>query len=111
MFGKTALRGGSNIMPEEPKTEVEAQQPMPSTMTKTVTTTLDDKPAQDSTIWGVSVRAWLVIMLVFTLCLSTLLNPLFGYLITGDLFIEIKEPFYSAVTISLGYFFGQSVKK
>lgn len=66
---------------------------------------------KDSAIWGVSVRAWLVVMLVSTLCLVTLMNPVLSYLITGDIVIEIKEPFYSAVTISLGYFFGQSGKK
>ena len=77
---------------------------------QTVTTTTEESKAKDSNIFGVSVRAWLVIMLVGTLCLCTLMNPILSYLISGDIVIEIKEPFYSAVTISLGYFFGQSKK-
>lgn len=67
-------------------------------------------PKEDCTIFGVSVRAWLVVMLVGTLCVATLGNPILSYLITGDIMIEIHEPFYSAVVISLGYYFGQSKK-
>jgi hypothetical protein len=68
-------------------------------------------PAQDSLIFGVSIRAWIVVMLVFTLCVTVIMNPILGYLISGDLFFEVKEPFYSAVVISLGYYFGQNSKK
>lgn len=78
-------------------------------VTKTATTT--DEKSPDSSVFGVSVRGWIVITLVGTLCLMQLLNMILSYLVSGDIILEIKEPFYSAVTISIGYYFGQNTKK
>jgi hypothetical protein len=71
---------------------------------------LADASTQDSRIYGMSVRAFLVLILVVTLCLMQLANMFLSYLVSGEIVLDIKEPFYSAVTVSLGYYFGQNSK-
>lgn len=62
-------------------------------------------------MFGVSVRAWLVVMLVTCVCAMQLLGMIFGYLATGDLVIEIREPLYSLTIAGFSYYFGQSTRK
>lgn len=64
-------------------------------------------PKSESTIFGMSVRAIIVLMVVSTLCLLQLLLPILGYLVSGDMVIEIKEPYYSVVGMSVAFYFGQ----
>ena len=64
-------------------------------------------PKGESAICGISIRAILVIMVVATLCLLQLLIPVLGYLVDGSIVIEIKEPFYSVVGMSVAFYFGQ----
>lgn len=52
----------------------------------------------DSTLFGVSIRAWLAVMLIGTVC---------GLVSVGK---EIKEPLYSMATLALGFYFGQKGK-
>lgn len=52
----------------------------------------------DSMFFGVSVRAWLAIILVGTVC---------GLSCWGK---EVKEPLYSMATLALGFYFGQKGK-
>ena len=48
-----------------------------------------------SRIFGISVRAFIIVILTFTVCVMALMT------------MEIKEPLYSAFMIGLGYYFGQ----
>ncbi len=67
-------------------------------------------PPHDSQVGGVSVRAWLVMMLCGTVCLLAVLNPVLTYFATGDLVIEIREPLYSLSIAAASYYFGQTTK-
>lgn len=51
-----------------------------------------------STMFGVSIRAWLAVMLVSTVCaMAVMSNP-------------VDEPLYSLSIMSVGFYFGQKVK-
>lgn len=86
--------------------EIIAPTPTPEPSVPPVETT-----PSDSTIFGVSVRAWLVVMLVTCVCAMQLLGMVLGYLATGDLVIEIREPLYSLTIAGFSYYFGQSTRK
>jgi hypothetical protein len=73
----------------------------------------------DSAIFGVSVRAWLAVTLVSTVCVSHLVGA-FGVVIeavgTHDFskvaeFVKVNEPLYSLVGMALGFYLGQNQKK
>ena len=49
----------------------------------------------DSSLGGVSIRAWLAVILTLTVCLMSGLG------------IAVTEPLYSALLLTLGFFFGQ----
>lgn len=74
-------------------------------------TAIITRPDHDSRVGGVSVRAWLVMMLCGTVCFISIAVPVLGYLVTGDLVIEIKEPLYSLSIAAASYYFGQTTKK
>ena len=65
---------------------------------------------QDSRVGGVSVRAWLVMMLCGTVCLQSIAGQVLGYFITGEMVIEIREPLYSLSIAAASYYFGQMKK-
>jgi hypothetical protein len=75
-----------------------------------ITTRSTDVP-QDSRVGGVSVRAWLVMMLCGTVCVQSMAGQVLGYFLTGELIIEIKEPLYSLSIAAASYYFGQTMKK
>jgi hypothetical protein len=56
-------------------------------------------PQPDSTLMGVSVRAWLALILVCTVC------------ILSGMQIEVLEPLYSLSLIATGFYFGQKLSK
>ena len=64
----------------------------------TITTRATDQPPQDSQLVGVSVRAWLAILLTITVCVMALLT------------LKVEEPLYTLATIALGFYFGQKNK-
>ena len=59
----------------------------------------------ESSVGGVSVRAMLAFMLVFTVCLVSGFQAWAAYRSGQD--ITIGEPLYSATLVALGFFFGQ----
>lgn len=63
----------------------------------TVTATNVEPSPPDSSIYDVSVRAWLVVMIVATVC---------GMCAFGR---EVGEPLYTLVLISTSFYFGQKV--
>lgn len=52
-----------------------------------------------STIWGVSLRGWIALIVVLTVC------------VMSGLAIEIKEPLYTLAGLIVGFYFGQNQKK
>lgn len=50
---------------------------------------------QDSSILGVSVRAWLALILISTVCTMSIMGK------------EVFEPLYTLAGIALGYYMGQ----
>ena len=49
----------------------------------------------ESNFFGVSIRGWLVLLLVLTMCLMSFLGK------------EIKEPLQSSILLGMGFYFGQ----
>jgi uncharacterized RDD family membrane protein YckC len=75
-------------------------------------------PAEDetSTMFGVSIRAWLALLIVGTICAISVLHAyatvrlvLEGTLRPEDL--KIGEPLYSLGGMALGFYFGQKMVK
>lgn len=68
-------------------------------------------PVNGSAIGGVSVRAWLALMITFTVCGNWTANTIMislGYT-SGN--IVIPEPLYSVWVGVIGIYFGQQLKK
>lgn len=63
-----------------------------------ITTRTTDQAPNDSQLIGVSVRAWLAILLTITVCVMALLA------------LKVEEPLYTLATIALGFYFGQKNK-
>ena len=76
-----------------------------------ITTRTTDQTPQDSRVGGVSVRAWLVMMLCGTVCVQSIAGQVLGYFMTGEMVIEIREPLYSLSIAAASYYFGQTMKK
>lgn len=75
--------------------------------------------AHDSTVFGISVRAWIAIILVLTICASYLIvvsGVVFDAVRTKDwskvgTFANVGEPLYSMSVAALGFYFGQKTNK
>lgn len=52
----------------------------------------------ESKLGKISMRAWLALLMVSTMCLMSACE------------VKIEEPLYSAVLLSLGFYFGQKDK-
>lgn len=52
-----------------------------------------------STIWGVSLRGWIALLVVITVCVMS------GFK------IEVNEPLYTLAGLIVGFYFGQNQKK
>jgi len=83
----------------------------------TDTKTVGPNPASlDSSLMGISIRAWIVVMCVGTACF-THLSVTIGVLIDAIFFAKdwskvgtytnISEPLYGCIMITIGFFFGQ----
>lgn len=55
-----------------------------------------DNPPKESAVMSVSVRGWLVIMTMYTVCLMEIFR------------IGISEPLYSMSLLMVGFYFGQN---
>ena len=60
----------------------------------------------DSSFMGVSIRAWIALILTSTVCFMNLISIFKGV----GFVLEIKEPLYSGWLLSLGFYFGQKNK-
>jgi hypothetical protein len=57
-----------------------------------------EKPVEDSRLFSVSVRAWIVVIITFSICAMSLMGK------------EVVEPLYGLAYIAVGYYFGQKNK-
>lgn len=64
------------------------------------------KPPQESVLWGVSVRGWIVVMVMATICLRELAVVMVA-IVNKSQIEQIKEPFYGVVMGLIGFYFGQ----
>ena len=55
-------------------------------------------PSDESKIFGVTVRAWLAILMATTVCMMSAAK------------VNIVEPLYSGFTMALGFYLGQKSK-
>ncbi len=74
-------------MTEDPKVEVQE------------IATASESEGTTSVAFGISIRAWLSLFLVWTICAMSVLR------------IEVTEPLYSMGLLALGFYFGQKGPK
>ena len=53
---------------------------------------------EDSSLYGVSIRGWLAVIMVSTICAMSFFK------------IDVVEPLYSSILLSLGFYYGQKNK-
>ena len=61
-----------------------------------------------SLLWGVSMRAWLALVIVGTVCLHSITETVCNALRNESSMIE--EPLYSMAVMALGFYFGQKTQ-
>lgn len=49
---------------------------------------------EESKIFGVSLRGWIAVMIVYTVCMMSIYNN------------EVREPLYTLCTTAVGFYFG-----
>ncbi len=76
-----------------------------------ITTSTKATTSEPSAIGTVSVRAWLAVLITVTICGNWTANMVMASLGYTSVNIVIPEPLYSAFTMVLGIYFGQSMKK
>jgi hypothetical protein len=77
--------------------------------------TVQTTAGKDSSFYGISVRAWLAIILVFTVCfnhIAIVTAVLVEAVINRDFakvgtYVTIAEPLYTLVIGAVAYYFGQ----
>lgn len=57
-----------------------------------------------SSMFGVSIRAWLAIVIIVTVCLISAFQSWVNYRSGSD--VMVTEPLYSMALIALGFYFG-----
>lgn len=62
-----------------------------------------------STIFGVSVRAWLAVIIIGSVCAISIVFAVADVRAAKEL--KIAEPLYSMATMALGFYFGQKLAK
>lgn len=66
-------------------------------------------PIVESHIGGVSVRGWIVVMAISTICAHEL--SILGWaFFTKSAVPKVEEPFYSLLMLVVGYYFGQKTQ-
>lgn len=67
------------------------------------------RPLAESQVGGVSIRGWIVVMVMGTLCLRELVTVWFA--MRGMMIAKVEEPFYSVIMVLVGYYFGQKTQQ
>jgi hypothetical protein len=68
-------------------------------MSELIETNGNGVTVDDSRLFGISLRGWLTLMVVGTICGLAVVQ------------IEVKEPLYSIGALTVGFYFGQKTKK
>lgn len=68
-------------------------------------------PVNGSEVFGVSVRAWLALIITLTVCGNWTANTLMVSLGYTSANITVPEPLYSVWVGVIGIYFGQQLKK
>ena len=63
-------------------------------------------PLIESQIGGVSIRGWIVVMVMGTMCIREIAVVVFSILNATPI-EQVKEPFYGVVMGLIGFYFGQ----
>lgn len=70
--------------------------------------------AKDNSLFGLSSRSLIVFLICGTVCAESMVQCLtsayFAYVTKNIFNFEIKEPLYSLVIMTVGYYFGQNQK-
>lgn len=56
---------------------------------------MKDNPKGEGLVFGASMRSWLTLTIVWTSCLLSVME------------IQVREPLYGALLLTLGFYFGQ----
>lgn len=97
-----------------------SEEPTKTTATTETTTKTTGDVLPDSTVFGISVRAWIVIMFSLTICathmavvIAVLIDALWFAKDWGKVgtYTNISEPLYGISMIAIGFFFGQKTHK
>ena len=67
--------------------------------------TLHSVSEPGSMLWGVSMRAWLSVMIIGTVCAQCLSETLIA--LRNGTSCMVEEPLYSMAVMALGFYFGQ----
>lgn len=59
---------------------------------------VDDNVNGDSHFFKISVRAWIAVLIVVTVCVMSIFR------------VEVIEPLYTLASMSVGWYFGQKLK-
>jgi hypothetical protein len=74
-----------------------------------------DSGTKDSSLFGLSSRSLIVFLICGTVCAESMVQCIasayFAYLTKSPFNFEIKEPLYSLVIMTVGYYFGQNQKQ
>jgi hypothetical protein len=69
---------------------------------------LNNEAPGESVLGGISVRAWLALIIVLTVCIMSLVSAI-AVVRRGEE-ITISEPLYSMAVLALGFYFGQKTR-
>ena len=58
----------------------------------------EKEPQDESKVFGISIRGFITLLVVFTVCAMSATQ------------LEIKEPLYTLAGLTIGYYFGHSVR-
>lgn len=64
-----------------------------------------------SSIFGVSVRGWIVLIIISTVCIMNITNLVLVCLGLTSMTLQISEPLYSGFNVGIGFYLGQVMKK
>lgn len=70
-----------------------------------------EEPVVGSHFLSISIRAWLAIVLIGTVCAHSLAAIVIAIMTTNDALLKVTEPLYTMSGMALAYYFGQQKGK
>lgn len=81
-----------------------------TTQTTRTTTTTPSERDDGSMLFGVSIRAWLALVIIGTVCAISIIFAI-ADIKAGHEELKIGEPLYTMAGMALGFYFGQKMAK